>query len=198
MDEFDGAYDASIITKVEGNCLQIDNLYSEWNIDTWAKTLGADMLRLWTVSMVAFTGYLSIIYMLRRATAKLHNLTDPNATDDLLWRMPLVQSVSYKILDVAHVVLRTDARFDVLCILFGCFNIHLPYSYVAHRLIEATDIEADEECVTLLDDIAQIVQTATGASQEAAPLGIAFQKLNAQVQTRASALREQDFQNRST
>lgn len=166
--------------------------------DAWAKTLGADMLRLWTVSMVAFTGYLSIISMLRRATAKLHNLTDIDATDDLLWRIPLVQSVSYKILDVAHVVLRTDARFDVLCILFGCFNIHLPYSYVAYRVIEASDIQDHEECITLLDDIAQIVQTATETSQEAVPSGIAIRKLNARVQTKAGALKDPAYQDRNT
>lgn len=32
MDDFDGVYDASIITRVEEICLQIDNLYNEWDI----------------------------------------------------------------------------------------------------------------------------------------------------------------------
>lgn len=156
------------------------------------KSLSADMLRLWNISSVAFTGYLCIIFMLRKATAKLHNLADINATDDLLWTIPLIQSVSHKMLDVAHVILRTDARFDVLCVLFGWFNIHLPYSYVAHRLIEASEIShVDEECVNLLDDVAQIVQTATESSREAASLAPAFRELNAQVQMRATLLREQ-------
>lgn len=133
--------------------------------------------------------------MLRKATTKLHGVIDISTTDDLLWRMPLIQNVSYKMLDVAHVILRTDARFDVLCILFGWFNIHLPYSYVAHRLIETSDTHPDEECINLLDDIAQIVQTATESIPEAGPLAPAFRALNAQVQTKARVLREQANQN---
>lgn len=147
------------------------------------------MLRLWTVSSVAFTGYLCIIFMLRKATAKLHNLSDVTAVDDLLWRIPLVQTVSLKMLDVAHVILKTDARFDVLYVLFGWFNIHLPYSYVAHRLIEDSEAHADEGCFSLLDDIAQIVQTATKTNVEAAPLAPAFQAMNAQVQMTARIAR---------
>ena len=163
--------------------------------DAWVKSLSADMLRLWNVSSVAFTGYLCIIFMLRKATAKLHNLTDISAADELLWKIPLIQDVSYKTLDLAHFILRGDTRFDVLSLLFGWFNIHLPYSYVAHRLIEASDTHPDEECINLLDDIAQIVQTATESIPEAGPLAPAFRALNAQVQTKARVLREQANQN---
>lgn len=166
--------------------------------DTWVKSLGADMLRLWTVSSVAFTGYLCIIFMLRKATAKLHSLTDINATDDLIWRIPLVQNVSLKMLGMVHVILKTDARFDVLCVLFGWFNIHLPYSYVAHRLIEGSGTDADDGSIPLLDDIAQIVQTATKTNVEAAPLAPAFWAVNTQVQMKARIARGQADQGVST
>lgn len=156
------------------------------------------MLRLWTVSSVAFTGYLCIIFMLRKATAKLHSLKDMNVTDDLLWRIPLVQTVSLKMLDMAHVLLKTDARLDILCVLFGWFNIHLPYSYVAHRVIEGSEACVDDECVTLLDGIAQIVQMATKTNLETAPLAPAFQALNAQVQLRAGISRQQSNRSVST
>lgn len=132
--------------------------------------------------------------MLRKATMKLHSLIDISATDDLIWKMPLIQNVSYKMLDVAHVLLRTDARFDVLCVLFGWFNIHLPYSYLAHRLIEDSDNCVDQGCTTLLGDIAQIVQTATESSEQTGPLARAFRELNDQVQKKARICREQEIQ----
>ncbi|RSL94667.1 hypothetical protein CDV31_014220 [Fusarium ambrosium] len=105
--------DHQLISQVEAICVQIKDLYDEWNIDKWVQELTTNSPLLWNVSSIAFTGYHCIIYMLRRTIASVHKFPTLDQADDLVSNIPLVQTVSRRMLEVACTLFKMDPRLDI-------------------------------------------------------------------------------------
>ncbi|KAJ3526587.1 hypothetical protein NM208_g11118 [Fusarium decemcellulare] len=182
LDQWKDKKDPGLISRVEAICIQIKDLYDEWNIDKWVEELTSDALRLWTVSSIAFTGYHCIIYMLRRAVASVHNFSTLDEADDLVFKMPLAQIISKRMLEAARTLFKMDARLDILCVFLGGFNLHVPYIYLARRLLDTTETCPGLDNVDLLDHLAQAIEVIAKQNSEVEPLVEAMKRLNAEIQ----------------
>lgn len=120
--------------------------------------------------------------MMRRVLAKLHNFSNLTETDILVSKIPLIQSVSRRMLEAVRVVLGKDTNMDTLSILFGSFKIHLPYSYIARRLMSAKKDETlYAKDAALLTDISHAINDMARTRVEVGPLAWAMRRLNTDV-----------------
>ncbi|RSL47669.1 hypothetical protein CEP54_013277 [Fusarium duplospermum] len=150
--------DHELISQVKAIYVQIKDLYDEWNIDKWVQELTANSLLLWNVSSIAFTGYHAIIYMLRRAIASVHNFPTLDQADGLVSNIPLVQTVSRRMLKTAYTLFKMDARLDIFCVFVGCFDLHVPYILLARKLLDKTETLPCIGNADLLDHLVEAIE----------------------------------------
>lgn len=119
--------------------------------------------------------------MLRRAIASVHNFPTLDQTDDLVSDMPLAQTISRRMLEAARTIFKMDARLDIFCVFLGCFNLHLPYIYLARRLLDTTDPVPSSESADLLNHLVQAIEAIAKQENEVQPLVWAMKRLNADI-----------------
>lgn len=81
-------------------------------------------------------------------------------------------------LETAYTVLKIDCEMDTLSVLFGSCQIHLPYSYLAHKRSKLGNPSHYVDDTTLLDSIAQIIAQQSQSSPEVWPLACAMKNIN--------------------
>ncbi|KAM6514124.1 hypothetical protein FALCPG4_015284 [Fusarium falciforme] len=176
-----------ILEKTDNLCERIEDLYSEWNIgqDDWFRSRNRDPKESWMVAEVVLLGLMSMICMLRHATALVRGATELEDVDVEVARKPLAQKISRRMLKTTSFFLDRHPEMGCLSTFFGFLRMDLPYTYLARNILQAPDPCPWKDYKILLNSIAQAIGAMSREDEELKPLAWAAYRLNLEIETKA-------------
>lgn len=110
-------------------------------------------------SEVALLAPISMVCMLRYATALVRKADKPEDVDIEMVKKPLVLKACRRMLKTSNVLLEKHAGMGTVSTLLNFLRVDLPYTYLTRHLLQISAHLRPEEDKALLDTIAQKLAT---------------------------------------
>ncbi|KAH7142084.1 hypothetical protein EDB81DRAFT_654139, partial [Dactylonectria macrodidyma] len=171
-----------ILDKTHEMCGKIEELYSEWGIikdyNDLLRGTNRDLKASWLTAEVALLGPITMVCMLRRATALVRGTAELGDVDAEIAKNPTVQKASRRMLKAASYFLDMHPSMCTVSSFFNILRIDLPYTYVARNIMQAADQSQVKEDKMLLDNIAKVLGAISQEIVALKPLAWATYRLN--------------------
>lgn len=132
----------------------------------------------WLTAEVALLGPITMVCMLRRATALVRGTAELEDVDAEIARSPVVLKASRRMLKAASYFLEMHPNMGTVSTFFNILRIDLPYAYVARNIIQTEDKSQVKEEKRLLGNIAKVLGAISQDVVALKPLAWATYRLN--------------------
>ncbi|CAI4214413.1 unnamed protein product [Parascedosporium putredinis] len=159
-----------------------------WQLDDWIKRRSDDVNLVWALSDVLITGYMGIIFMLRKVAALRAGVPTPIQCDADLPDYPVVRRVSRAVLHIADAVLEHHPYPSIVAMLFGACQANIPCAFLlrdalgdqggsAKNDVSTTNLADREADLALVSRVARHLAVVSKTETDFAPLTVALDSL---------------------
>ncbi|KAM5355177.1 hypothetical protein ACJ41O_001823 [Fusarium nematophilum] len=172
---------SEIMAKTEDLCREVQQIYTEWQLNEWIANAPDNEQDVWVVADVILTGYTSIIYMFRKMAVLDSNSPRPPTTDLDIPDSPIVEDAARHVIDVLGRLLTMYPYVETMTCLFGAYRCYVAYAYLANAILQAPDAGQYVEDAKLLERMGSQTAYLARGQTDIVPLVRAMQTINDEI-----------------
>ncbi|RBA18292.1 hypothetical protein FPRO05_10587 [Fusarium proliferatum] len=170
-----GRFEGELFAQVLALCQQIDDLYKDWDIDTWKTSSKENKLHSWMLADLTIAGYTCIVFMLHRAS-----LTTAELPQEIS-QLPIALSASRQVLKAGNELLKQCPYAVTLYYLFGTYQVDAVYACLVSSLMRLPESHTARADLRLLEDFTRDFSNLVVEDESFRPLLTALRTLNSSV-----------------
>ncbi|KAI5467614.1 hypothetical protein BGZ63DRAFT_410533 [Mariannaea sp. PMI_226] len=179
---------ADIMSKTEGLCREILDIFEEWQLDKWMANDTNRDVEIWEVADVLLTGYTAVVYMFRKMA-----VLDSTSPEPVTSKLDIPESVV--VMDACRLIINLIGRLlvvipyaDTMITLFGAYRCYIAFSYIANAILRASDMRQHMEDIKSLERLGDEAELLCRGQRDMVPMIRAMQGLNGEIRARCMQL----------
>ncbi|KAF5020914.1 hypothetical protein F66182_7066 [Fusarium sp. NRRL 66182] len=181
LDDPENSTKHEIVAKTEDLCREMQQIFSEWQLNEWLADAPEKEQDIWVVADVLLTGYTSIIYMFRKMALLDSNSPHPPTTDLDIPDSPIVQDAARHVVDHLNHLLVICPYGVTVTTLFGAYRCFVAFAYLANTVLQAGDPRRYMEDIKALERLGNQSTIVCRGHRDIMPVVKAMQSINEEI-----------------